>query len=63
MTAEELSTARKAVQKFWDKEYSSLSISIEESSVELVQPQVSFFNILTYSLKLINYSQLAQHHF
>ena len=62
MTAEELSTARKAVQKLWDEEYSGLSISIEESLVELVQPQVSFFYILMYSLKLTNYSQLAQHH-
>jgi hypothetical protein len=62
MTAEELLTAKKVVQKFWDDEYSGLSIGIEESLAELVQPQVSFFNILTYFLKLTNYSQLARHH-
>jgi hypothetical protein len=43
MTTEELSAARKAVQKLWDKEYSSLSVGIEESPVESIQYQVSFF--------------------
>ena len=43
MTIEELLTAKEVVQKLWDKEYSSLSIDIEESSTEVVPLQVSFF--------------------
>ena len=65
MTMEELLTAKEAVQKLWDKEYSSLSISIKELPIEVAKPQVSFFYILVliYSLKLISFSQQARHHF